>query len=99
VTPGEKRGAPWLLFWTAILGFAMSLVADIALERKNARLTRALAARPAAVLRPHAIARLATWGKRDKGLAWGIVAIPDTGWHNGDTMILITDRAKMEVKP
>jgi hypothetical protein len=48
VTPGEKRGAPWLLFWTAILGFAMSLVADIALERKNARLTRALAARPAA---------------------------------------------------
>ena len=52
MTPDEKL--PWLLFWAAVLGFAMSLTLNSVLERENARLR---AARPgAAETTGHAIA-------------------------------------------
>jgi hypothetical protein len=51
------------------------------------------------VVRPHAIARLVTWGKRSAGPAWGIVAIPDSGWQAGDTLILLTGNAELEQRP
>jgi hypothetical protein len=51
------------------------------------------------VVRPRAIAYLGEWGKRKQGMGWGIVAIPDSGWQAGDTLVLLTDRAKLEARP
>jgi hypothetical protein len=50
-------------------------------------------------VRPRAVAYLGEWGRRKAGLAWGIVALPDTGWRKGDTLMLLTGNARREVRP
>jgi hypothetical protein len=55
--------------------------------------------RPApAVEQARPVAHLGAWGVTEEGRRWGIVALPRT-WHKGDTILLLTDNAKMERKP
>jgi hypothetical protein len=75
----------WLLVVAAALCVALNRVAKLAPTRR--------------VVRPHAVGYLDQWGKRSAGLAWGIVAIPDSGWQPGDTLVLLTVNAKLEVRP
>jgi hypothetical protein len=83
--------------WTAIIGAVLLggvLFAGAVFGGKPTQ-----PARP--TVRPRAVAYLAEWGKHSRrpGVAWGIVALPDTGWRTGDTLILLTTNARREARP
>ena len=57
--------------------------------------------KPTQPVRPRAVAYLAELGKHSRrpGVAWGIVALPDTCWRKGDTLMLLTTNARREARP
>jgi hypothetical protein len=92
---------PWDRTDTAIAVLVIGLTAAIGLMLVTG--FRDPTSRPAAVesaapvvARP--VAHLGAWGVTEEGRRWGIVALPRT-WHKGDTILLLTDNAKMERKP
>ena len=79
------------------LALGWFVVLAVAVRRDRARReAKPVAADTPVNTRP--VAHLGAWGVTEEGRRWGVVALP-LGWRKGETILLLTENARKEVRP